>query len=92
MERQEYVKCKRNIYELDFAVYCQHGHLDIETDGDSFHTKLKDVERDNIRDNALETNGWRILRFNSAQIKEQLFDYCLPLIEENINKLGGISL
>jgi hypothetical protein len=46
---------------------------------------------DNLRDNDLETAGWKLLRFNTRQIHEQMAEYCLPTIVENVNKLGGID-
>ena len=36
-ERQEFVDINGRLYELDFAVYCANGNLDIETDGDTWH-------------------------------------------------------
>jgi very-short-patch-repair endonuclease len=44
---------------------------------------------DNLRDNDLEMNGWRVLRLNTHHIREQLEEYCLPTVVENINRLGG---
>ena len=46
---------------------------------------------DNLRDNDLETAGWRILRFNTHHIQEEMAEYCLPTIVENINRLGGVD-
>jgi very-short-patch-repair endonuclease len=76
---------------LDFAVHCQNGHLDIETDGDMWHADPKRIPKDNMRDNDLATKGWRLLRLNSVQVKEQMADYCLPTITEMINSLGGLD-
>lgn len=90
-ERQDIVQGREGIYYLDFAVYCEKGDLDIETDGDTFHTRKNQVTKDNIRDNDLETIGWKILRFNTSQIREEMRVYCLPKIVTNINNLGGPS-
>jgi len=88
-ERQEFVRVQDRSYALDFAIYCTSGKIDVETDGDTWHSDPKRIPLDNLRDNDLETTGWRTLRFNTQQIHEQLQEYCLPTVVENINKLGG---
>jgi very-short-patch-repair endonuclease len=90
-ERQELVKVKAQNYFLDFAVYCKQGKLDLETDGDTWHACKERAEQDNFRDNYLRTEGWGVLRFNTHQVKEKMGDYCVPLIVENINRLGGLG-
>jgi very-short-patch-repair endonuclease len=90
-ERQEHVKVKENHYMLDFAIYCVDGKINVETDGDTFHTEKDQVAQDNVRENALKTEGWRTLRFNTQQVKEQMAKYCVPTILENIQSLGGLE-
>jgi very-short-patch-repair endonuclease len=90
-ERQEFLAIKDRNYALDFAVYCAAGKLDIETDGDTWHGDPQRIPLDNLRDNDLETAGWKLLRFNTTHVREQLADYCLPTIVENINRLGGVE-
>ena len=90
-ERQEFVRLNGRNYALDFAVYCASGKLDVETDGDLWHTDPRRVPLDNLRDNDLETSGWKLLRFNTHQVKEQLSGYCVPTIVEVINSLGGVD-
>ena len=90
-ERQHFVKAKRQRYALDFAVYCQEGHLAVETDGDKWHTDRKRIPYENRRSNDLVTLGWKLLRFNTSQIMEEMADYCLPTIKENIDTLGGVA-
>jgi very-short-patch-repair endonuclease len=90
-ERQDFITAGGNDYALDFAFYCTGGKLDVETDGDTWHSDPKRIPEDNRRDNDLETSGWKLLRFNTAQINEQITDYCVPTILKNINKLGGLS-
>lgn len=89
--RQEYITVKKQHYALDFAIYCAQGKLDIETDGDTWHANPERAVQDNLRDNNIETAGWKVLRFSTPQIREQTETYCLPTIAENINKLGGIE-
>jgi very-short-patch-repair endonuclease len=88
-ERQEWVQIAQNFYALDFAIYCTAGKIDVETDGDTWHSDPARIPLDNLRDNVLETVGWRVLRFNTPQIQEQGEQYCLPTVVENINRLGG---
>jgi very-short-patch-repair endonuclease len=90
-ERQEFVQVKQRLYALDFALYCASGEIDVETDGDTWHADPERIPLDNLRDNDLETAGWRVLRFNTRQIQEELAEYCLPTIVENINRLGGLE-
>jgi len=91
-QRQELVQIDNNFYFLDFAVYCRNGKLDLETDGDRWHHDPVKAEQDNIRDNALSTIGWNIMRFNSTQIHEQINTYCVPKIKSKINNLGGVVI
>ncbi|MDQ2807468.1 MAG: DUF559 domain-containing protein [Chloroflexota bacterium] len=88
-ERQEFLAVGQHNYALDFAIYCQLGKLNIETDGDTWHADPARIPLDNLRDNDLETAGWKLLRFDTLQIREQLTSYCLHTIIENINKLDG---
>lgn len=90
-ERQEFVRIGAKEYSLDFALYCVKGSLNVETDGDTWHGTRERIGLDNERDNALETQGWSLLRFNTRQINEQMTDYCLSVITEKINQLGGID-
>jgi very-short-patch-repair endonuclease len=90
-ERQEYVSIEDRNYALDFAIYCAGGKIDVETDGDLWHANPERSEQDNLRDNDLKTIGWKVLRFNSRQIREQLETYTVPVISENINRLGGVE-
>lgn len=90
-ERQEFVPVKNRSYALDFAIYCTSGKMDVETDGDTWHADPERIPLDNLRDNDLETTGWRVLRFNTTHIREKMAEYCLPTIVENINRLDGVD-
>jgi very-short-patch-repair endonuclease len=89
--RQEYIQLEGNFYALDFAIYCAKGNIDVETDGDTWHANPERSKEDNLRDNAIETAGWKLLRFNTHHIQEKMEGYCLPRIVKNINKLGGVE-
>ncbi|MCI5134570.1 MAG: hypothetical protein D3920_05725 [Candidatus Electrothrix sp. AW2] len=44
-----------------------------------------------LHSNDLKTEGWRVLRFNTNQVKESTSEYCISLIAKNINRLGGLK-
>lgn len=90
-ERQEYLTIKQENYALDFAIYCDKANVDVETDGDTWHANPQKAALDNLRDNALEAVGWKVLRFSTPQIQEAAASYCIPTIRETINKLGGVQ-
>ncbi|NJR64869.1 MAG: DUF559 domain-containing protein [Leptolyngbyaceae cyanobacterium CRU_2_3] len=89
-ERQARIKIKENTYFLDFAIYCVQGNINLETDGDRWHSDPKQIPLDNLRHNDLGTLGWRTLRFNTPQVQEQMGEYCIPTLVENIDRLGGL--
>ncbi len=90
-ERQFFVTLKKGLYALDFAVFCDHGQLDVEADGDSWHADAARIPLDNRRDNDLTGAGWLILRFNGEQIRESAREYCVPAVMQTINRLGGLQ-
>lgn len=90
-ERQWEEKVGKARYMLDFAVFCRAGKLDIETDGDLYHHNPEYAAKDNVRNNALTSANWRVLRFNKAQVQENRAEYCVASITENIRRLGGLD-
>jgi very-short-patch-repair endonuclease len=89
-ERQWDVNIGQAWYKLDFALFCQKGPLDLETDGDAWHVSPERSDQDNVRDNDLKTAGWQVMRFTGRQIREQMADYCVPQITAMINRLDGL--
>ena len=90
-ERQYHLQAAGQHFFLDFALFCAQGKIDIETDGDKWHNDPARVPEDNRRNNALASEGWQVLRFNTQQIREELTDYCVPRIAETVNQLGGLE-
>ncbi len=90
-ERQWYLPTQRGWYALDFAVFCAEGNVDIETDGDTYHTRPERTSRDNRRFNALQSIGWRVLRFNGSDIRERMAECCIPEIMKTIGTFGGVD-
>jgi very-short-patch-repair endonuclease len=87
-ERQWLLPVKKKNYYLDFAIFCNNGFIDAETDGDTYH---KDTGKDNLRNNAMATMGWTVLRYDSHQVREQMQSYCIGDILETVTRLGGLS-
>ena len=90
-ERQYPVGVEDHTYFLDFAIFCNDGKIDVETDGDTWHIGKEHASRDNIRNNDLASKGWRVLHFTTAQIHEQPEKYCVSQVIKTINELGGLD-
>jgi very-short-patch-repair endonuclease len=90
-ERQWGVSLGHIAYFLDFAIFCNKGKINVETDGDTWHINREKAPLDNARDNALQIHGWTVLRYSTQQIRENFQSECLRGIETSINKLGGLS-
>ena len=88
-ERQWHLKAGRRNYCLDFAVFCARGGVNIECDGDSYHTTPAQSREDNTRNNALTSDGWAVLRFTTRQILDELPD-CLREVSATISHRGGV--
>lgn len=89
-ERQYWVQIpERNMF-LDFALFCHSRNIDIECDGDAYHTKILDVKRDKKRNNLLESHGWAVLRYTTEEIVFELHR-CLSQIKETVNSYGGLQ-
>lgn len=90
-ERQWPVQMGLFDYHLDFALFCNDSKIDVETDGDSWHSQPERIAHDNCRNNDITAQGWHVLRFNTEQIREHCAEYCLPRIQETINRMGGLK-
>lgn len=69
---------------LDFAI--PELKIDIECDGEYWHTAPKFVEKDKKRDEFLKSEGWTILRFPGRKITKEI-ENCLEEIVEKIKDL-----
>jgi very-short-patch-repair endonuclease len=90
-ERQWPAPVGENFYQLDFAIFCADGNIDVEADGDTWHAKPDLIPRDNDRNNALTESGWRVLRFNGKQSRDASAEYCTTRIANTINRLGSLD-
>lgn len=90
-ERQWKEPIKRHyFYQLDFAIFCNNGKVDVEADGDTWHAQRNRILEDNKRNNDLEKRGWHVLRFNGKEIRDEKSKYLLQ-VQETINKLEGLK-
>ena len=90
-ERQYPIEIEDHTYFLDFAIFCNEGKIDVETDGDTWHIGPESAQVDRQRDNALGSRGWQVLRFNTTEIHERPVDYCVSNVMATINRLGGLD-
>lgn len=90
-ERQFYVREKGSDYFLDIAVFCKEGELDVECDGEVYHSGREKAEADRRWDNDLTAGGWRIIRLSGRGIKRDTKG-CVRLVQEVMRKLGGVEV
>jgi very-short-patch-repair endonuclease len=89
-ERQYMVGTSSQFFYLDFALFCKQRNIDIECDGDEFHSKLEDVKRDKKRNNLLESLGWAVLRFTTDDLRQRLAEV-IAQTKATINRYGGLQ-
>jgi very-short-patch-repair endonuclease len=89
-ERQYLVGTDKQFFYLDFALFCKDRNIDVECDGDTFHSNPNDVKRDKKRNNLLESLGWSVLRFTTDEIFNQLKE-TVKLMKQTINRYGGLA-
>lgn len=89
-ERQYFVREEGTGYMLDMAVFCRDSNLDIECDGDTYHSGRDKADQDRERDNTLTTAGWHILRFSGRRILADT-DKCAETVRRTVRRLGGVS-
>ena len=87
-ERQWFEGAAETLFCLDFAVFCPQRNIDIECDGDRWHSNPERARQDNDRNNFLEQRGWHVLRFNTAQLTSNLPN-CLQAVKNTIQRCGG---
>jgi very-short-patch-repair endonuclease len=89
-ERQWMLPIEEHNYYLDFAIFCNAGFIDLETDGDAYHTQKDRIKIDNERNNQLAQKGWQVLRYNGAEIRSNM-GHCLREVQNTITTLDGLS-
>jgi len=89
-ERQYMVGTSGWFFYLDFALFCRERNIDVECDGDEFHSKIEHVKQDKKRNNLLESQGWAVLRFTTDDIRRNLGDV-IALTKATVNQYGGLQ-
>lgn len=79
---------RRGGYRLDFAVFCRCGRIDVECDGEKWHSGPAQKRRDRIRDRRLRRLGWRVLRLKERRVIGDLRG-CVGWVRREIERLGG---
>ncbi len=88
-ERQWKIVVQSHNYYLDFAVFCNHGKLAIETDGYTYHFDSRNqIDYDTWRQNEIEVDDWRFLHYTTRQVKDDWTPY-LAQIQKVVDQLGG---
>ncbi len=88
-ERQWWEGDEVTRYCLDFALFCPERNIDVECDGDTWHINRESAAHDNSRNNFLEQRGWHVLRFNTAQLTNDL-PGCVRNVTTLVNRCGGL--
>jgi very-short-patch-repair endonuclease len=89
-ERELFYAVDNRKYFLDFAVFCKIRNIDLECDGDEYHTSKTHVQYDKNRNNLLESEGWSVLRFTWDDLNHHL-DESINIICKTIKKYGGLK-
>ncbi len=86
---QHYViKDHRKRYRLDFAIFCDKGHIAIECDNKKAHFSKIQKEKDKAKNDFLRRKGWHVIRFPERKI---IFDLngCIKKVQSVVKMLGG---
>lgn len=88
-ERQFLLQTDDKNWILDFAIFCKNGQINVECDGNEFHTKYDHVIYDKFRNNEIESvAGWSVLRFPTVRLVEDM-EHCIQTIQKRIYLYGG---
>lgn len=89
-ERQFFVYLDKQVYCLDFCVFCRKANIDVECDGERYHALPDAFTRDRLRNNRLGSYGWHVLRFSGKEINRDVKN-CVSVVERTIKSLHGLS-
>ena len=88
-ERQYEIRESDISYDLDFFVECSDGtKIDIECNGDTYHSTKAARDRDRRRNTYLTANDWSVLRFGTDKLRNDIRG-CIDKIRTFINQHGG---
>jgi very-short-patch-repair endonuclease len=88
-ERQYEIRERDANYDLDFFVECSDGaKIDIECNGDTYHSTKAARDRDRRRNTYLTANDWLVLRFGTDELRNDIRG-CVNKVRKLINQRGG---
>ena len=88
-ERQYEIRERDASYDLDFFVECSDGaKIDIECNGDLYHSTKAARNRDRRRNTYLTTRGWLVQRFGTDEIRNDIRN-CINQVRILIDQHGG---
>ena len=88
-ERQYEIRERDASYDLDFFVECSDGaKIDIECNGDTYHSTKAARDRDRRRNTYLTANDWLVLRFGTDELRNDIRG-CVNKVRKLINQHGG---
>jgi very-short-patch-repair endonuclease len=88
-ERQYEIRERDASYDLDFFVECIDGaKINIECNGDTYHSTKAARDRDRRRNTYLTTSGWLVQRFGTDEIRNDIRG-CIDQIRTLIDRHGG---
>lgn len=77
-------------YRLDFAIIRPGVRIDVECDGEKWHSGARQRERDRMRDRNLRRRGWTVVRFKERQILADPGG-CVRKIRRELEKGGPVA-
>lgn len=89
-ERQWPVSPGDERYVLDFALFCANGPLGVEVDGRFHHAREEVSVYDSVRDRAMTTAGWNVVRFQTQEVRADV-ERCVETIKRNVDRHGGLD-
>ena len=88
-ERQYEIRERDASYDLDFFVECSDGaKINIECNGDTYHSTKAARDRDRRRNTYLTANDWLVLRFGTDELRNDIRG-CVNEVRKLINQHGG---
>ena len=82
------IKNLRKRYRLDFAIFCNNGHIAIECDNKKAHSSKIQKAKDKAKNVFLCRKGWSVIRFSERKIIFDLPD-CIKKVQLAVKMLGG---
>jgi very-short-patch-repair endonuclease len=89
-ERQLFIAEGEKRYCLDFGIFCKGGRIDVECNGEVYHSAKEAMVKDRERNNELASYGWTVLRFSGSEIMRDPKD-CIKKVKRTIKQLKGLE-